>query len=257
MPKLSEKRIKELKAGYNPERYTFKGLISEFLNSIYHLGQKKIIHTAIELTIRPAKAIKNVIRGFRQYLYNPLEYLIVIATLISLFNNRYHFFSNEATTIMNNNDTQTGIYQFSFFHEHKNFFHDFFKYSEDYPSVVNIVAIPVFAFYTYVFFRKYKIHFGESIVLNTFITAQQLLFLIFLVPFDEFLPTSKEVLLSIYTFFTIIFNIWVYVTFFEGKIAPKLLRAIAVVFVSYFLQLPLNALVYYIFKPVFELISKL
>ncbi|MCU0439225.1 MAG: hypothetical protein MUC49_15110 [Raineya sp.] len=256
MPKLSEKRIKELKAGYNPERYTFEGLIKEFLNSIYHLGQKKIVHTAIELTIRPAKAIRNVMRGFRQYLYNSLEYLVVIATLISLLNNRYHFFSNEATAIMDNN-TRTGIYQLDFFYEHKQFFHDFFKYSENYPSVVNIVAIPIFAFYTYVFFRKYRIHLGESIVLNTFITAQQLLFLVFLVPFDEFLPTSKEVLLGVYTFSTIIFNIWVYITFFEGKLFPKLLRAIAVVFVSYFLQFPLNALVYYIFRPLFEFISTL
>lgn len=256
MPKLSQKRIKELKLGYNSERYTLKGLITEFLNSIYHLGQKKIVHTAIELTIRPAKAIKNVLRGFRQYLYNSLEYLIVIATLISLLNNRYHFFSNEATAIMNNN-TQTGIYQISFFNEYKQFFNDFFKYSENYPSMVNIVGIPVFAFYTYVFFRRYGILLGESIVLNTFITAQQLLFLVFLVPFDEFLPISKEILLGVYTFSTILFNIWVYITFFDGKLLPKLFRAIAVVLVSYFLQFGLNALVYYIFRPIFDIFSTL
>jgi len=256
MPRLSQKRIKELKAGYNPERYTLKGLISDFFNSIYHLGQKKIVHTTIELTLRPAKAVKNVLKGFRQYLYNPLEYLVVIATLISLLNNRYHFFSNEATAISANNDT-SGIYQVAFFYEHRHFLHNFFKYSEDYPSVVNIVAIPVFALVTYLFFRRYKFNLAENLILSTYITAQQLLFLVLLIPFDEFLPASKGVLISVYTIGTMIYNIWVYSMFFEGKMLPKIIRGIGAVLVAYVVQIPINLLVYYLFAPIFEFFSKL
>jgi len=248
-------KFAELKAGYTSERYTIKGLVIDFLWSIYHLGRKKVVHTAIELALRPAKSVRFVVKGFRRYLYNPLEYLIIAATLISLLNERYHFFANEATTQMGENE-RAGIYALDFFFRNKDFFDAFFKYSEEFPSVVNIVALPVFALTSYIFFRDYRYNLAENLILNTYITAQQLLFLIFLVPFDEFFPASKEVLISIYTLATMGYNIWVYTTFFQGKIFPKAVRAIFAVLFAYILQLPVNALVYYFFAPVFEFLSK-
>lgn len=249
-PKLSE-----LKTGYTSERYTIQGLILDFFRSIYYLGRKKVVHTAIELTLRPAKSIRFVIKGFRKYLYNPLEYLIIAATIISLLNERYHFFANEATTQMSE-DERSGIYSLDFFFRNKDFFDAFFKYSEEFPSVVNIVALPVFAFTSYVFFRNYRYNLAENLILNTYITAQQLLMLIVLVPFDEFVPTSKEVLIGLYTFATMGYNIWVYTTFFSGKLLPKIIRAIFAVLFAYILQFPVNVSVYYFFAPIFEFLSK-
>jgi hypothetical protein len=253
MPPLQ--KFSEYKLGYNPERYTLKNLIVNFILSIYHLSRKKVVHTALELTLRPAKSVRFVIKGFRKYLYNPLEYLIIAATLISLLNERYHFFANEATTQMGK-DERAGIYALDFFFRNKEFFDAFFKYSEEFPSVVNIVALPVFALTSYIFFRDYRYNLAENLILNTYITAQQLLLLIVLIPFDEFFPASKEILIGIYTLATMGYNIWVYATFFSGKLFPKIVRAVFTVLFAYILQLPINALVYYFFAPVFEFLSK-
>ncbi len=248
-------KFAELKTGYTPERYTIKGLIVDFLWSIYHLSRKKVVHTALELALRPAKSVRFVIRGFRKYLYNPLEYLIIAATLISLLNERYHFFANEATTQMGENE-RAGIYALDFFFRNKEFFDAFFKYSEEFPSVVNIVALPVFALTSYIFFRDYRYNLAENLILNTYITAQQLLLLIVVIPFDEFFPASKEILIGIYTLATMGYNIWVYTTFFSGKLLPKIIRAVFTVLFAYILQFPVNVLVYYFFAPVFEFLSK-
>ncbi|GAB4123884.1 MAG: hypothetical protein OHK0045_04010 [Raineya sp.] len=249
------KKFAELKNGYNPERYTIKGLVTDFFLSIYHLSRKKVVHTAIELTLCPAKSVRFVIRGFRKYLYNPLEYLIIAATLISLLNERYHFFANEATTQMAENE-RAGIYALDFFFRNKEFFDAFFKYSEEFPSVVNIVALPVFALTSYIFFKDYRYNLAENLILNTYITAQQLLFLIVLVPFDELFHASKEILIGVYTLATMGYNIWVYTTFFSGKLFPKIARAVFTVLFAYILQFPVNVLVYYFFAPVFEFLSK-
>ena len=255
MSKITEERVEEFRLEHTQERFTLKGLVLDFFHNVFHIERKRIVYTAVDLTIKPGKAIQKVLDGYRQYLYNPLEYIIVVAAIISLLNLRYHFFSNEFTQAKS--ETNVSAYSLDFLNEHKMFFDGFFRYSEEYPSLVNIVAIPVFSILSYLFFIGYKKNLAENLIINSYITAQQLLFLIFLVPFDEFSPNSKHILIPVYTVGTLLYNIWVYTGCYEGKLFPKIIRGGLTVAFAYVLQFPVNVAFYYFFEPFLQYLPEL
>jgi len=255
MTKITEERVDQFRMAYTEARFTIKSLAVDFFHNIVHLERKMIVYTAVDLTVRPGKAIQKVLEGYRQYLYNPLEYIVVVAAIISLLNLRYHFFSNEFT--QSGSEANVSAYSIGYLNDNKMFFDGFFRYSEEYPSLVNIVAIPVFSILSYLLFFGYKRNFAENLIINSYITAQQLLFLVFLVPFDEFSPNSKHILIPIYTAGTFLYNIWVYTGSFEGKLVPKLVRGSLTVAFAYILQFPVNVAFYYVFEPFLQYLPEL
>ncbi|MBY0424975.1 MAG: hypothetical protein K2Q22_04995 [Cytophagales bacterium] len=255
MTKITEEKIEEVRMQFTDQRFTLREMLIDFWYNIIHMERKKVVYTAIDLTFRPGTAISNVIAGYRQYLYNPLEYIILVTAIISLLNFRYHFFSNEFT--QSSAESEISAYSIQFLNDNKSFFDGFFKYSEEYPSIVNIVAIPVFSVISYLFFWGYQRNFAESLIINSYITAQQLLFLIFLVPFDEFSPNSKHILIPVYTMGTLIYNVWVYTGCFEGKMVSKIIRGILSVSIAYLAQFPVNVAFYYFFEPFLKYLPEL
>ncbi len=236
-------------------RYTLKGLASEVIFSTFQMEKKGLPYTIKELTLRPGKAIKNVIEGQRLSLYPPFKYLLLVGAVVVILSLRYRFFHSEELTSV---DADT--YKVSVLSNHKVFFDGFFKFAEDYATLLNLVAIPVFSFFSFIFFRAYKYNFAENLIINTFITAQQLLFLALLIPFIEFMPGIKHILIPLYTIAMILYNIYAYVQLYGLKIL-NIARSIVTVIVSYIIQFPVNLTVYYIIKefifPIVEWIPKL
>ncbi len=221
-------------------RYTIKGLVSELIFSTFHLEKKGLLYTVKELTIRPGTAIKNVLEGQRLSLYPPFKYLVLVGTIIVLLSLRYGFFHSEELTSAN-----ADTYNFEILTEHKLFFSGFFKFAEDYATLLNIVAIPIFSFFSFLFFRKSGYNFAENLIINTFITAQQLLFLIILIPFIEFVPGIKHILIPIYTLAIMLYNMFAYVQLF-GINFNNLFRSFITVITGFLYQFPANLMVYYI-----------
>ena len=221
-------------------RYTVKGLAYELLFSAFHLEKKGLPYTVKELTIRPGIAIKNVIDGQRLSLYPPFKYLVLVGTVIVILSLRYGFFHSEELTSVNSN-----TYQFSLLAEHKVFFDGFFRFAEDYATLLNLVAIPIFSLFSYLFFKESGYNFAENLIINTFITAQQLLFLVLLVPFIEFIPGTKHILIPIYTFLMVLYNVYAYVQLYGWKFS-NIYRSIITVITAYLYQFPANLCVYYI-----------
>jgi hypothetical protein len=221
-------------------RYTVKGLAHELVFSAFHLEKKGLPYTVKELTLRPGIAIKNVLDGQRLSLYPPFKYLVLVGTVIVILSLRYGFFHSEELTSANSD-----IYQFPFLSEHKIFFDGFFRFAEDYATLLNLVAIPIFSFFSYLFFKKSGYNFAENLIINTFITAQQLLFLVLLVPFIEFMPGTKHILIPIYTAVIMLYNILAYVQVF-GFNFLNIVKAIITVIVSFLCQFPFNFAAYFI-----------
>lgn len=221
-------------------RYTIKGLASELIFSAFHLEKKGLPYTIKELTIRPGIAIRKVLEGQRLSLYPPFKYLVLVGTIIVVLSLRYGFFHSDELTSADSN-----TYQFSVLQDHKIFFDGFFRFAEDYATLLNLVAIPVFSFFSFLFFREYGYNFAENLIINTFITAQQLLFLILLVPFIEFIPGTKHILIPVYTIAMVVYNIFAYVQLYDVKIS-NVYRAFVTVVTSYLYQFPANLTVYFI-----------
>lgn len=229
-------------------RYTLRNMVSEAFLSALHIEKKGLLYTVKELTIRPGKAVRNVVEGQRLSLYPPFKYLLLIGAIIVIFSLRYKFFHNEVTQLHDTNP----LYQIDLVMQNSAFFDGFFRFAEDKATLLNLVAIPIFALFSWLFFLDYGFNYAENLILNTFITAQQLLFLLLLVPILEIEPGIRTELISIYTLLTMFFNVWAYTQFFGGKKIVTIYRALVVVFTSYVYQLPANMLVYYLFHKLIQ-----
>jgi len=223
-------------------RYTFGYLVHDLFLSALHLDKRGLPYTVKELTLRPGTALKKVLEGQRLSLYPPFKYLITVGAIVVLFSLRYGFFHNEELT-----SADASTYQFSFIEEHRLFFDGFFKFAEDYATLLNLVAIPIFSFFAYLFFKESGYNYTETLIVNTFITAQQLLFLLILVPFIEFWPGSKHILIPIYTLLMVLYNIYAYVQLYGLNIKNIYVSVIAVI-TSYVYQFPANLAVYFVIK---------
>jgi hypothetical protein len=227
-------------------RYTFKGLITELFFSAFHVEKKGLPYTIKALTIEPGRAIKNVLQGQRQSLYPPFKYLVLMGAIVIIFSLRYRFFHNEYTQLESNDMSALPTW-LTLSADLELQIENFFKFAEDKATVLNIAAIPIFAFFSYAFLSGKKYNFAENLILNTFITAQQLLFLLILVPFFELAPATRTVMIALYTAGIILYNIWVYIQFFGANLSI-LIRSICVVLVAYIYQFPFNFLIFDLYE---------
>jgi hypothetical protein len=221
-----------------------KGMMYDLVFSTFHIEKKGLPHTIKELTLRPGLAVKNVINGQRLYLYPPFKFLVLMGALVIIFSLRYNFFHNDLTQVSENKTLPMWLYLEV---EHEIFLENFFKFAEDEATLLNIMAVPVFALFSWVLLSRGKYNFAENLILNTYITAQQLFFLLWLVPLIEIFPESKQALIGFYTIAIMIYNGWVYLQFFypeKARISGHIVVALAVLF-AYIYQLPLNMLVFY------------
>jgi len=228
-------------------KYTMKGMLYDIFFSTFHIEKKGLPFTIVELTVRPAKAVLRVIDGARQSLYPAFKYLVLMGAIVIIFSLRYNFFHNEITQVSENKTLPMWL---ELEMEHEVFFEDFFKFAENEATLLNIMAVPVFAFFSWLLLSGRRYNFAENLVLNTYITAQQLFFLLWLVPFLEIAPQAKQFMIGIYTVLMMLYNGWVYAQFYSsGKpnVTTIILSSVAVLF-AYIYQLPLNMLVFYFYE---------
>lgn len=228
-------------------KYTLRGMMYDLVFSTFHIEKKGLPHTLRELTLRPGQAVLNVVDGQRLFLYPAFKYLVLMGALVIVFSLRYNFFHNEVTQV-NENHTLTMLLGLDVMSQQ--FLASFFKFAEDEATLLNIMAVPVFTFFSWALLSRRRFNFAENLILNTYITAQQLFFLLLTVPIIEFFPFSKEIIIGGYTILIMTYNVWVYYKFFvtpSTKIATALLSSLAVLF-AFIYQLPLNMLVYYLYE---------
>lgn len=228
------------------ERLSLKYLTTDFIFSFFHLEKKGLLFTLKELFLRPGLTAKDYIVGKRQRFYPPMKLLILAGTIIVIASLRYNFFANDFS------DSSSDLMVFNLLNLSQNqeeLFDSFFEYAEHYATLMNIVAIPVFSLFSYLFFIKHKYNFAENLILNTYITAEQLLFLVLLIPFLEIEPASKTILIQSYSVATIMYNIWAYTQFFPGTWWKDALLGIFVVIFAYISQFIVNLLVFILIKP--------
>lgn len=236
------------------ERYTLKGMVQDELYNLMHLERRKFFYTAWDLTVNPAKSIKMVLSGYKKYLYPYFNYLILIGTIAIFLSLRYKFFVSGYELGDQSNLVEDVLNSMGF---DKQFRIDFFYYAEEFATIVNIVAIPVFSLVSFLMFAKSKFNLAEHFILNVYIGAQQLFFLWFTIPFLEIFPNSKDIIIAIYTGLTIIYNIWVYTVIFEGKIWVNVIKSSLAVLISFIVQVPINYGVFAMLRPFLKWLDKL
>jgi hypothetical protein len=210
-------------------RITTREILTDILFSVVKVN-RGFLFTVRELSLRPGPAIRLYLAGQRVAYYAPHKYLFFIGAVTSFLTSRYHSFSKEYTSA----GALAG--------DAHSFLTAFFAYADTYATLINIVTIPVFALFSFLLFRRSGYNYAEHLVLNAYITSQQLLLFIVWLPFTQAMPLPVEGLLGLYVAITLAYNLWVYVQFCGSRTAASVLRAIAAMGLAYLGQFLLNLL---------------
>jgi len=246
MPRHTKEYLEESRMEKSERRFTVKGMIQDEFYNLIHMERRKFFYTAWDLSVRPAKAIGMLLNGHRKYLYPYLSYLILIGTITIFLSVRYNFFVT-GYDLSDVDNFLTRFLESQGFD--KAFRREFFYYAEEFATIVNLVAIPVFTLSSYLLFYRAKHNLAEHFILNVYIGAQQLLFLWITIPFLEIMPQFKDTIIAIYTGLTIVYNIWVYITFFKGNIWLNLIKAMVAITLAFIVQTPANYFTFYLLQP--------
>jgi hypothetical protein len=212
-------------------RITTREILTDTLFSVVKVN-RGFLFTAKELSLRPGAAIRRYLAGQRVAYYAPHKYLFFIGAVTSFLTSRYHSFSSEYTSV----DAFGG--------DTHSFLRAFFAYADTYATLINIVTIPVFALFSFLLFRRSGYNYAEHLVLNTYITAQQLLLFIGGSP----CPGCRYGLTGCWACTWPLrwaYNLWVYVQFLRRRTAASVLRAVAAMGLAYLGQLLLNLLFFH------------
>ncbi len=246
MPRHTKEYLDKSRLEKSDERYTVKGMVEDELYNFIHLERRKFFYTAWDLTVRPAKAIRMVLSGYRKYLYPYFNYLVVIGAITIFLSVRYKFFVSSYDIGDQSSFLDLVLNSMGF---DKEFRVAFFFYAEEFATIVNIVAIPFFALFSFLFFRNSKYNYAEHFILNVYIAAQQMLFLLLFIPFLEIFKAQRGEIIITYTVITIIYNIWVYSTLFTGKIWLNIIKSSLAIGLAFVVQTPFNYAVFGLLRP--------
>jgi len=235
-------------------RFTIKGMLRDEFYNFLHLERRKFFYTAWDLTVRPAKSIKMVLNGHKKYLYPYLNYLLLIGAITIFLSVRYKFFVTGFEIGDESGWAGDLLASMGF---NKQFRLDFGVYAEEFITIVNFVAIPFFSLFSGLLFSKSKFNAAEHFILNVYIAAQQLLFLLLFIPFMELFPKHRDITIGVYTVLTVLYNIWVYATLFVGKRWWNVIKSVLAITLAFIVQTPFNYKVFELLRPFTQWLDKI
>lgn len=176
------------------ERNTVKHFFKLLFNSFDI--DKGIIYTARMLFTDPDIVVHDFLNGNTVKYYNPLKYLIVVAGFYAILMIGFNIFeSNIASTneLMGEYGKQTQLQQ------------TINSYTKKYLSIIPILMLPFYSLVSKWVFNKHKLYYGEHLLINTYLYAQYMVIITFIViilaPFAflfKFLLPGGFVILTIY-----------------------------------------------------------
>lgn len=195
----------------NIGRLSFSYFVHIFLGSVFHLhGGKGLFVTLYKLTFSPHKVVYEYLNGKRAKYYNPASLYIIFTGLYFLL------LSSDA--------------QDTFLNEH-GYFKMFFI----------IVSLPSMALVTFLFFKTYKLNFGEHLIIALYFYALYHFFYSTILVFNSLFDFSKIGLILILMTFIVSFSYFIQI--FKKKVIITILKLILITPISMFLPLVWAALV--------------
>jgi hypothetical protein len=143
------------------ERYTIKhlfGLIFESFNV-----ERGLLYTIKLLFTNPGKLINDYLEGRTKDFYNPLKYLILIASINAVLMLWFDIFdTNVANTneLMGETGETTKLQQI------------ILDYLKMYLNIFSLIVIPFYSLMTKWIFKKHKLFYAEHLVINSYLFAQ-------------------------------------------------------------------------------------
>lgn len=190
----------------NVEKIDFKYLLNEVPNSIFQLN-RGFLFTVKELFTRPGHSIRYFLNGKRKQYFKPLAFVFLASTLYVI--STYWLGKNtilsefiSGITIGLNNDNTTELLSTKFL-----------NWLANNHAYATLIFLPFFSLASYLAFIKSKYNYFEHLVLNFYITGQQMIIYLifsFVLLKDNYLQFIPVILGALFTF-------WTFYQFFETK----------------------------------------
>ena len=180
------------------KRLHMKEILEEFFLSPLHIHPHGLLFTFIWLFKAPGTVIRKYVKGERKLLHPAFRYLVLAGTLSTIVIAIYHPFEMV--------EDASGLLFVA---------PDFFVWVSGHVTVINLVAVPIFAFGTYLLFKPSKFNYAENLTLQAYVASQQLWILVLFVPVFQFAPFLDEYVNQFYSIVTVVYNIYVVMHFFK------------------------------------------
>ncbi len=192
------------------KRINFKYLLQEIPNSIFQMD-RGFLFTIKELFIRPGHAIREFIIGQRKQHYKPIAFLLITSTVYVLTS-----FILDKNTFLDDM-----IFGYKNGIEDSSKPHDLtiLNWISKNQAYIPLLFLPLFSFASFLAFFKSKYNYFEHLVLNLYITGQQMLIYIFLGLFFF----KENIFLITPLIVGMIYNFWAFKQFFKEKRTLRIL----------------------------------
>ncbi len=131
---------------------------------------KGVLFTARSLFVNPGKVLADYLNGRTVIYYNPLKYLLIIASIYALLMIWFNIFDSNLRS-MNDmigvNDNQTNLQR------------QINLYTKNYMSFISILILPFYSLMSKWIFHRKKLFYAEHLILNAFFMSQYLLIITF------------------------------------------------------------------------------
>ena len=158
---------------------------------------KGFLRTLKYLMIRPGSAIRKYLTGEAGTLSNPMKVLFITGTIATFITANLWGVSDNAGYLDRLEFPDKDGY---------------FNYSGRYFSFFSLDGLPVFALFSFLFFRKHSFNYIEHLLLNIYILGGQFLIVIIMLPGWIYYPNAST---TIYGPLNVIYNLWVIAVIFK------------------------------------------
>lgn len=191
------------------------------------------IHKGLLFTIKlmftnPGMLINDYLNGRTKDFYNPLKYLLLIASISALFMLWFNIFDAnvENTNELMGIDPEVTKLQATITGYLKNFLH-----------LLAILALPFYSLVSKWIFKKHKLHYAEHLTINSYLFAQITLIQIFTIFLVFIIPDLSRFMLAIGIGIFIVYYTYALRGVFNIKLVKSFLSSIAIYVLGMFLML--------------------
>ena len=197
----------------NVGKINFNYLINELTTNVFQVN-RGILYTIKELFTRPGHSIREFIEGKRKYHFKPLAFVLLAATIYVLV---MHIIEQETNLGQGLSGMTRGLKSATDDKIDFSYTLNILEWMTKNYAYSTLILIPFFSFSTYLAFKSTKYNYFEHLILNFFVTGQQLvIYIIFALLY--FLLNIENKYASIIPFaLTILFQFWTFIQFFKLK----------------------------------------
>jgi hypothetical protein len=219
-----------------PHRFTLSHIFHELVHVFVH-ADKSFLSLVPRILVRPGIVALDYVEGRRKRHFNIFQYLLIIVGISTFLMSQTHFLENMTKSINTMTSTSISARQVSFQEKSSAFM-------QKYMNIIQMLSIPIYAFFGWLFLGRKKYNYAENIVLHTAITNQTSTFAALM--YLPFIFVSSMNVLWFSSFFfilTIACYTIAYRQFYKLAMGKSILFAILVFSVAYFVQMLLAALI--------------